>query len=431
MTDDATGDDATNEESPPEGSDESADAPSVSPDDLHDRIQRGEHVTLLDVRNRDEFEAWRIEGEGVDATQVPYAEFVAAKARGEIGEVAGELDLREPVVAVCPRGEASATVADLLRGEGIDARNLASGMRGWARVYVARELSAPESGAAEMTVLQYDRPASGCLSYLVVSGDEAAIIDPLRAFSERYAADAEERGATLRFAIDTHVHADHLSGVQKLARETDVQAILPVGAKDRKLAFDAHLLEDGEGIRVGETILTALHAPGHTTELTVLRLGDLLFSGDALFVDSFGRPDLEREALRASENSSGERSDSREQGAEGARDLAETLYDTLTDRLLALPDETLVAPGHRALDAEPNPEANGTYSARLDAVRERLRIPDDREAFVNRVLDSLPPRPANYEDIVPANLGREDVDDETAFEMELGPNNCAVGAEAD
>ena len=412
MTDGATGGDATDEESPPEGSDESAAAPSVSPDDLHDRIQRGEGVTLLDVRNRDEFEAWRISGAGVDATQVPYAEFVAAKARGEMGEVAGELDLREPVVAVCPRGEASATVADLLRGEGIDAQNLSGGMRGWARVYVARELPVTGTETDEVTVLQYDRPASGCLSYLVVSGDEAAIIDPLRAFSDRYAADAEERGATLTHAIDTHVHADHLSGVQKLVRETDAEAILPEGARERGLAFDAHLLEDGEEIQVGETTLTALHAPGHTTELTVLRLGDLLFSGDALFVDSFGRPDLQ-------------------QGDEGARDLAETLYDTLADRLLALPDETLVAPGHRALDAEPNPEENGTYAARLEAVRERLRIPDEKAAFVTRVLGSLPPRPANYEDIVPANLGRENVDDETAFEIELGPNNCAVGAEAD
>lgn len=385
------------------------DATSVSPDDLHERIQRGERVNLLDVRNRDEFEAWRISGAGVEAAQVPYAEFVAAKARGEIEEFAADLDLREPVVAVCPRGEASATVAELLRDEGIDARNLDGGMRGWARVYVARELPVSTD---EATVLQYDRPASGCLSYLVVSANEAAVIDPLRAFSERYAADAETRGADLRFAMDTHVHADHLSAVQKLAHETEAEVVLPEGAKDRGLAFDARLLGDGEEIRVGETTLTALHAPGHTTELTALRLGDVLFPGDSLFVDSFGRPDLE-------------------QGDEGARDLATTLYDTLTETLLALPDETLVAPGHRAPDVEPNPEENGTYAARLDAVRERLWIPEEKGAFVDRVLGSLPPRPANYEDIIPANLGREDVDDETAFEIELGPNNCAVGAEGD
>ncbi|WP_137283553.1 MBL fold metallo-hydrolase [Halorussus salinisoli] len=389
--------------------DENADTPSISPDDLHQRIQRGERVTLLDVRNRDEFEAWRISGDGVAATQVTYAELMAAKARGDVEEFVADLDLREPVVAVCPRGEASATVADVLRGEGIEARNLAGGMQGWARVYVSRELPGTPDDA---TVLQYDRPATGCLSYLVASGDEAAVVDPLRAFADRYAAAADELGADLRYAIDTHVHADHLSGVQRLARETAGQAVLPAGATERGLAFDATLLQDGDQLRVGDATLTALRAPGHTTELTALRLGDVLFSGDALFVDSFGRPDLE-------------------QGDDGAADLAGTLYDTLTDRLFALPDDTLVAPGHRTPDAEPNPDENDTYAARIGAVRERLRVPDEKEAFVERVLDSLPARPANYEDIVPANLGREEIGDDAAFEMELGPNNCAVGAEGD
>ncbi|WP_128477667.1 MBL fold metallo-hydrolase [Halorussus pelagicus] len=389
------------------------DAPSISPADLHDRLRRGERVSLLDVRNRDEFEAWRITGESVDATQVTYAEFMAAKARGEVGEFVADLDLREPVVAVCPRGEVSATVAELLREEGIDARNLDAGMEGWARVYAGREV--PLSGDAtdtDLTVIQYDRPASGCLAYLVVSGDEAAVVDPLRAFADRYVADAESRGADLRYAIDTHVHADHLSGVRKLASETDAEAVLPAGAAERGLAFDATLLEDGDEIRVGDATLTALYAPGHTTELTAFQLGEILLSGDALFADSFGRPDLER-------------------GDEGARDLAGTLYETLTDRLLALPDETLVAPGHRTPDSDPNPAENETFTARLDAVRDRLRIPDEKEAFADRVLDSLSARPANYEEIISANLGRESPDDEAAFEMELGPNNCAVAAESD
>jgi glyoxylase-like metal-dependent hydrolase (beta-lactamase superfamily II)/rhodanese-related sulfurtransferase len=397
---------------------------AITPEDLHDRIRRGEQVNLLDVRNRDEFEAWRITGENVEGEQVTYAEFMAAKARGEVEAFAADLDLREPIVAVCPRGEASASVAELLREVGLDARNLEAGMDGWARVYVSRDLS---SGASEddandehvsddesdgATVLQYDRPASGCLAYLIISDEEAAVLDPLRAFADRYVTDAEERGAELKYAIDTHVHADHLSGVQELADETDAEAVLPAGADERGLSFDAILLEDGDRIRVGDATLTALHAPGHTTELTVFRLGDVLFSGDALFTDSFGRPDLER-------------------GEEGASDLAETLYDTLRDRLLALPDDTLVAPGHRTPAAKLNPSENETYTARVGTVRDRLRVPDETEAFVSRVLDSLPPRPANYEDIVPANLGRESIDDETAFEMELGPNNCAVAAESD
>jgi len=381
------------------------DTPSLSPAELHERLARGERVHLLDVRNRDEFEAWRITGETVESTQVPYSEFAAAKARGEVGELAADLELESPLIAVCPRGEVSATVADLLREEGVDARNLAGGMHGWARVYVAGELSTDSTDA---TVVRYDRPASGCLSYLVVSGEAAAVVDPLRAFADRYVADAEACGAELTHAVDTHVHADHLSGVRSLVERGDAEAVMPEGASDRGLAFDARLLADGDELRVGDATLTALHAPGHTTELTALRLGDALFSGDALFLDGFGRPDLER-------------------GADGAADLAETLYDTLRDRLFGLPDETLVAPGHRSPDSTANED--GTDTARLATVRDRISLSGDREAFVARVTDSLPPRPANYEEIIPVNLGRENVDDETAFELELGPNNCAVAAD--
>ncbi|WP_276300419.1 MBL fold metallo-hydrolase [Halorussus lipolyticus] len=383
---------------------------TVSPEDLYERLRRGDPVNLLDVRNRDEAEAWPLTGPSVESERVTYAEFMAVKARGEAEAFVADLGLDEPIVAVCPRGEASASVAELLREQGLDARNLESGMEGWARVYADREL--PADATPEATVLQYDRPATGCLGYLVVSGDEAAVIDPLRAFADRYVADAEDRGAQLRYAIDTHVHADHLSGVQQLASDEDVEPVLPTGATDRGLAFDATLLADGDELAVGDATLTALHAPGHTTELTAFRLGDVLFSGDALFTDSFGRPDLER-------------------GDEGAGVLAGTLHETLTERLLALPEDLLVAPGHRTPDETPNPDENETYTARIGDVRDRLDVPAEKEAFVSGVLESLPPRPANFEAIIPANLGREAIDDDSAFEIELGPNNCAVTTAAE
>jgi len=195
---------------------------AITPQDLHERIRRGEQVNLLDVRNRDEFEAWRIGGASVEATQVPYAECMAAKARGEVGEFVAELDVREPVVAVCPRGEASATVADLLREDGIEARNLAEGMQGWARVYVSKELSSSPAGA---TVLQYDRPATGCLSYLVVSGDEAAVVDPLRAFADQYDANFQHvkpHGAMYSMVSES---ADHARAVMEGILEVDSDLI--------------------------------------------------------------------------------------------------------------------------------------------------------------------------------------------------------------
>jgi glyoxylase-like metal-dependent hydrolase (beta-lactamase superfamily II) len=368
---------------------------TISPAELHGRIERGETVTVLDVRDRNEFETWRIGGESVTATQVPEMRFVQADVKGTTAGLVA--DLPEPIVAVCARGEASGKIARQLREAGVEAVNLAGGMGGWARVYVARELDVD----AAATVVQYRRPASGCLSYLVVDGGEAVVIDPLRAFADRYVDDARARGADVVAAVDTHVHADHVSGIRAVAGRTDADTRLPASARERGLAFEADLYDDGETITVGDAELEAIHAPGHTSELCVLRLGDVLFSADALFVGGVGRPDLEA-------------------GTDGAEDLAERLYETLQDRVLALPDDTLVAPGHAA-------ESDDAYSERLGALERRLgALSMDRERFVEFVTDDLPPRPANHERIVMTNLGREELADEEAFEVELGPNNCAV-----
>ncbi len=379
-------------------------ADALSPTDLYDRLQRGDFLTVLDVRNRDEFEAWHIDAPRT--RQRPYVEFMGAKVRGEISELVESLGLDTseeagPIVAVCPQGDASERVAELLRDEGLDVLNLEDGMDGWATVYIAREI-----GSQPETVVQYERPSSGCLSYLVSSGDEAAVIDPLRTFADRYVADAEVRGADLRYAIDTHVHADHISGIRAVAERSGATAVLPNGAEERGLAFDAVLVADGDELELGEDALTALHAPGHTSEMTLFEFGDVLFSADTLFLDGIGRPDLEA-------------------GSDGASSLADSLYTSLHDRVCSLPGDTLVAPGH--IHSETPRADDGTFTDSLSKVCDSVSLLSlDRDAFVARVADELPPRPANYEDIVSLNLGAETVDSETAFELELGPNNCAV-----
>jgi glyoxylase-like metal-dependent hydrolase (beta-lactamase superfamily II) len=273
-------------------------------------------------------------------------------------------------------------------------------MEAWADLYVAASID-----AADATVLQYHRPSSGCLSYVVASDGEAVIVDPLRAFVERYVADAAERGLSITAAVDTHVHADHVSGIRALAAETGGRTVVPAGALDRGLSFDAETITGGEGIEVGDTVLDARHAPGHTTEMTAFVIDGVLLSGDSLFLSSVARPDLER-------------------GSDGARDLAERLHRTL-EGLRDLSADTVVAPGHVGPGAEPG--AGGAHCATLEALRERLDLLGlDRAAFVERILEDMPPRPANYERIIAANLGREELPGEEAFELELGPNNCAV-----
>ncbi|NUC72644.1 MBL fold metallo-hydrolase [Haloterrigena sp. SYSU A558-1] len=373
---------------------------SIEPEALADRLRSGDGFTVLDVRDRDEFERWHLEGAGVEAVQIPHMKFIQAQATGGVTDLVD--DLEEPIVAVCGRGAASAHAVDLLRDAGLDAGNLAGGMDAWADLYVARELAVD----APATVVQYDRPSSGCLAYAIYSDGEAAVIDPLRAFADRYVDDAADRGAELRYAVDTHVHADHVSGVRALAERTDAEPIVPEGATDRGLAFDATTLSAADELEIGSATLTALSTPGHTTESLSYRLGDVLFTGDTLFLEGVGRPDLER-------------------GDDGASEAARRLYETLHERLEEIPDETTIAPGHYSDVADPRDD--GTYTARLGSLRDRLAaFSMDEAAFVEHATSDLPPRPSNHERIVAANLGREDVDAETAFELELGPNNCAV-----
>jgi len=386
------------------------DGVGVDPGALAERIRSGAPLTVLDVRDRDEFESWSIDGPGVTAAQVPLMRFVQAEVAGDPAELVAGLD--KPIVVVCARGESSDHVAELLREAGVDAVNLEGGMTGWARVYRAVEVDrSPSPSPPAVSVLQYQRPSSGCVAHLVVAGDEAAVVDPLAAFAERYAADAAARGATLRYAVDTHVHADHVSGVRDVAAATDAAAVLPAGARDRGLDFEARLLADGESLPLGETTLEAVHAPGHTTEMTALRVGDLLLTGDLVFLDGVARPDLET-------------------GDEGARDAAGRLYRTLTGWLADQPREAVVAPGHYGSGTDPAPD--GTYTATVGDLFDRLSVLSlDESTFVPRVGEDLPPRPANYERIVAINLGRDAASEDEAFELELGPNNCAVTSTAD
>ena len=378
------------------------DVESVDPEALKDRIDAGEDLTLLDVRMQSEYEEWRIDGETVTSINVPYFEFLD----DDIGEDVLERipDDRE-VTVLCAKGGASEYVAGTLAERGYDVDHLEDGMNGWASIYEAVEVTGYDGAG---TLLQYQRPSSGCLGYLVYDDGEAAVIDPLRAFTDRYLDDAAELGVDLRYALDTHIHADHISGIRDLD-DAGVEGIIPEAAVDRGVTYadDLTTAADGDSVQVGDATIDVVHTPGHTTGMTSYLVDDsLLATGDGLFVESVARPDLE-------------------EGDEGAPDAARMLYGSLQERVLTLPDDTLIGGAHFSDAAEP--AADGTYTAPVgDLVAEMDALTMDEDEFVELILSDMPPRPANYEDIIATNLGQNAVDDEEAFTLELGPNNCAA-----
>jgi glyoxylase-like metal-dependent hydrolase (beta-lactamase superfamily II) len=385
-----------------------ADVQSVEPETLRDRIDAGEDVTLLDVRMSSEYEEWHIESERVASTNVPYYEFLD----DEVDEsVLDEVPDDRQVTVLCAKGGASEYVAGRLVELGYDVNHLEDGMNGWARIYDAVEVTGYDGAG---TLYQYQRPSSGCLGYLVVDGDEAAVIDPLRAFSGRYLADAEEFGAELKYAVDTHVHADHISGVRDLD-ERGVEGVVPEAAVDRGVTYadEVTLAADGDEFDVGDATVETIYTPGHTTGMTSYLVDEsFLATGDGLFVESVARPDLE-------------------EGDAGAPDAARLLYESIQERVLTLPAETVVGGAHASDAAEDEAAADGTYTATLGELVERMdALGTDEETFVETVLANMPPRPANYEEIIATNLGQQSVDDDRAFTLELGPNNCAASQES-
>ncbi|NGM70712.1 MBL fold metallo-hydrolase [Natronolimnobius sp. AArcel1] len=398
------------------------DIESVMPATLKSRIDSGTSVTLLDARMKSNYDEWKIDGENIESINVPYFHFLDEDIDDDV--LAQVPDDRE-VTVLCAKGGASEFVAGSLKERGYDVNHLEEGMNGWARIYERVEVERYNGGG---TLYQYQRPSSGCLGYLVVDGGEAAVIDPLRAFTDRYLEDtaelssanpvsqtrqdADELGAALEYAIDTHIHADHISGVRNLA-EAGVEGVVPAAAVDRGVTYadDVTVADDGDEFQVGNVTIETIYTPGHTSGMTSYLIdGEALLTGDGLFIESVARPDLE-------------------EGDAGAENAAKQLYESLQERVLSLPEDTLIGGAHVSDSAVPADD--GTYTATIgDLEANMAALTMDEAEFVELILSDMPPRPANYEEIIATNLGQQETDDEEAFELELGPNNCAASQES-
>ncbi len=309
-------------------------------------------------------------------------------------------DLVDPAVVVCDRGITAQRVADALRSAGATASVLAGGMRGWIGALQARPL---ELGIEGLAAWQVQRPGRGCLSYVLAAGGEALVVDPAPD-PDFYVALARGAGARVTSVIDTHLHADHLSGARALAAATGAALRLPAPALERGVAYAGIVtaLHDGETIALGAVPVRAIALPGHTTDMTGLVVGEhALLSGDSLFADGIARPDLQQS------------------DPAGARAMARTLHRTLHERVLTLGGDVRLLPGHAHPGVHDDAVAPTLAQVRAAVPELDLADPDD---FADALLADMPPRPANYEAVIAANAGRRDPDPE----LETGGNSCAT-----
>jgi glyoxylase-like metal-dependent hydrolase (beta-lactamase superfamily II)/rhodanese-related sulfurtransferase len=369
-------------------------APEISPGQLESELRSGAGVTVVDVRDRDAFAGWHLDpGPGGRLANVPEAELEADPA-AVAGLAAGPLRL------ICTAGNASRVGAGILAGLGVDAASVEGGMIGWSRLLVRGRVPTP--GPAQ--VVQFRREARGCLSYLVACGGRSLVVDPAPEVAP-YLDQARELGAPIAAVMDTHVHADHLSGARELAARAGADLHVSAAALARGIRDPQRFqpVEDGQLLELGDAELRVLALPGHTSDMIGLLVdGAALIAGDSLFADSVARPDLEA-------------------GDEGARAAARVLHATLHERVLSLPGDTLLLPCHYS-----GGRVGGPIAPTLADVRAGMpELDAPADDFVRAVLDSMPPRPANYLQIIEVNLGGGE-DAEAAARLEVGANNCAV-----
>lgn len=350
---------------------------------------------ILDVRNGDAFAEWKIEGGNIQYLNVPYFDLLDG-----VEEVVNDLPKNRDILVVCAKEGSSIMVAEMLSEEGVDVAYLAGGMKAWSEHLEPVKIGDLSSGGA---VYQFVRLGKGCLSYMVVSNGEALVIDATR-MTEIFLDFAKEKGVEIKHVMDSHLHADHISGGRQIAQTTGATYYLPP-ADAGEVVFDFEPLVDGLSAIVGAAKVEALYSPGHTIGSTSFIVDDqYLMTGDILFIDSIGRPDL----------------------AGLAEDWVGDLRESLYNRYQKLAEELVVLPAHFMIIEELNED--GSVAKKLgELFRENhgLNIADEG-IFRDLVTKNLPPQPNAYQDIRHTNMGKITPDEEVQREMEIGPNRCAV-----
>jgi glyoxylase-like metal-dependent hydrolase (beta-lactamase superfamily II) len=354
-------------------------------------LEEDRPVTVLDVRSHADRTEWAI----------PHSQhadvYAALKAGAPTALRHLDLPYDTPIVTVCGAGKMSVVAAEQLAARGYTVYSLHGGMQAWSLAWNHADISRPD---APLEVIQVRRTGKGCLSYIVGTDREAVVIDAALDPAV-YESLAQQRGWHITAVLDTHIHADHLSRSRLLAQQVGATLYLPT---QERVQFPFTPLHDGAMVSVGTAHIRALHTPGHTLESMSYVLNDhLVCTGDTLFLVAVGRPDLDADPMEAEQR-------------------AHLLYTSL-QRLLTLPGDTLILPGHAsspiAFDGRP-------LIGRLAEVRAaipRLGMPED--AFVADVLARIPPTPPNHRQIVTLNEAGATlaVDPIT---LEAGANRCAI-----
>jgi glyoxylase-like metal-dependent hydrolase (beta-lactamase superfamily II)/rhodanese-related sulfurtransferase len=358
---------------------------SVAPEELKQKLDNKEGLFILDVRETSEYGDWHVPG----SVNIPL---------GQMSRRMEEIPKENEIITICAHGFRSAKAASFLSASGYRARSMVGGMVAWNHVYDFAELPLLGCGENDL-VLQLRRMGKGCLSYLVISGKEAVAIDA-SIDTKIYTEQAAAKGARLIGAIDTHTHADHISGGRRLADSVSGFYLTP----DNNIRVEHGPVSPDSPITFGDMAINPISTPGHTPEHVTYLLGELAFTGDTLFVDAIGRPDL---------------------GHDPASNTA-ILWESIHNKLLRLHGKTRIVPAHHGRNIQLL--KNVPVSASIEEIKENLgSLRMGKEKFVEWICSGQAPKPFNFQIIKRLNQGMEKIDEAKLLDLEAGANRCAAG----
>ena len=382
----------------------------ISPKNLKkliDSEKDKKNLFLLDVREPDEFSQWNIEGsENIPLGKLSNPESLAIIPKDR------------KIVTICPHGNRSTIGKYILERYGYNVSSLEGGLKAWSfsfEIASSEYIIDDSSSSSKLRLFQFRRIGKGCVSYLLDSDGQSVIVDPVYPINE-YLDKASEIGTKIMKIIDTHQHADHVSAAKALAKETGAQYLQSSYESYCKKTIGNKQVADDDIISVGNIKLKAIHTPGHTlgsisflVEGNVNSLGTnekfkrLLFTGDTLFVNGVGRPDLR----------------------DKAKEFAENLYDSLHQKIMILPNDTIILPSHFDKDIK----ATEILSSTLGEIKEKgifLNQQLTKEQFIQKLSSKVMATPPNYSEIISINKGEKLYPSSEVFELEMGPNRCSI-----
>ena len=383
---------------PPEATPEGVNvADTITPLELYREINEGRVSEILDVRNKDEFDAAKVEANRPVATRNVPVYVVMEELEDQAAST------KDGAVTICGQGNGSALVSEEFAELGKQTRSLEGGTDAWNRLLVPFEITGLPG---EVRVWQFQRPAKACLSYVIgVPGQNCVIVDPTRD-PQPYLDMAKEHGMTVTHVVDTHVHADHISGGPQLAQELGVEYHLPPEDAGGVVPFPNVPLKDGDVLDLGsaEVRVMSMHLPGHTPGTIALLVSDkVLLVGDTVFVRGLGRPDLTGQAEQ----------------------LAQDLFRSVHERLEPLDKDTIIAPAHWSSPEEVGPDGLVVTTIE-DVFKATLLNEKAMDKFVAEIVSSLPNAPDFYDTIRQVNAGQVHPPEDEIDVLDVGKNQCVA-----